>query len=179
MVDDYILGLEVSNGKIGYAGINDNNDLIKIPVNRSIGISKSKLAVGFRNFEPGHSAKERRGHRISGRATSRRKMRIRNFKEIFEPEIVKETGDKDFFKRMGESWMSPDDDRKTFKTAAIVKKTEPTYHYFPTAYHMRKWLVETDEKADLRYVCAACQHIIKHPGNFLSKLPPSSYENVH
>ena len=41
------------------------------------------------------------------------------------------------------------------------------YKRFPTIYHLRKWLMETDEKADLRLVYLAMHNIVKHRGNFL------------
>lgn len=41
------------------------------------------------------------------------------------------------------------------------------YKRFPTIYHLRKWLMETDEKADLRLVYLAIHNIVKHRGNFL------------
>lgn len=102
-------------------------------------------------------------------------MRVRYWQKIFEPEIVKETGDDKFFERMENSWMSPLDDRKKILTGAAVKISEDTYKHFPTVYHLRKWLMETSEKADLRYIAMAVHNIIVYPGNFLSKLPPSSY----
>lgn len=175
MVKDYFLGLSVSNGKIGYAAVDHNNDLVRVPANHRLGISKSKLALGLANFEPGQPAQERRVFRTGRRGTSRTKMRVRYWKKIFEPEIVKETGDDEFFERMEKSWMSPLDERKKIPTGAAVKITEDTYKHFPTVYHLRKWLMETNEKADLRYIAMAVHNIIVYPGNFLSKLPPSSY----
>ena len=41
------------------------------------------------------------------------------------------------------------------------------YRRFPTIYHLRKWLMETDEKADLRLLYLAIHNIVKHRGNFL------------
>lgn len=178
MNSDYIFGLDVSNGKLGYAAINGNNDPIRVPANHKLGISKSQLALGARIFEPGQPAVNRRIFRISTRRTGRKKMRIRYWKKIFEPEILKETGDTEFFKRMEESWMSPLDDRKETSTDVAVKITEPTYKAFPTIYHLRKMLMETDEKVDLRYIALAVHNIIKYPGNFLSKVPTSNYENA-
>ena len=41
------------------------------------------------------------------------------------------------------------------------------YERFPTIYHLRAWLMETDEKADLRLIYLAMHNIVKHRGNFL------------
>lgn len=40
---------------------------------------------------------------------------------------------------------------------------------FPTIYHLRKWLMETGEKADIRFVYLALHNIVKHRGNFLQQ----------
>ena len=40
---------------------------------------------------------------------------------------------------------------------------------FPTVYHLRQWLMETDEKADIRLVYLALHNIVKHRGNFLQQ----------
>ena len=41
------------------------------------------------------------------------------------------------------------------------------YKLFPTIYHLRKYLIETDKQVDFRLVYLAIQHIIKYRGNFL------------
>ena len=41
------------------------------------------------------------------------------------------------------------------------------YDRFPTIYHLRAYLMDTDEQADLRLVYLAIHNIVKHRGNFL------------
>ena len=41
------------------------------------------------------------------------------------------------------------------------------YKQFPTIYHLRNYLINTTEKADIRLVYLAIHHIIKYRGNFL------------
>lgn len=41
------------------------------------------------------------------------------------------------------------------------------YKAFPTIYHLRVWLMETEEKADLRLIYLAFHNIVKTRGNFL------------
>lgn len=41
------------------------------------------------------------------------------------------------------------------------------YDRFPTIYHLRAYLTDTDEQADLRLVYLAIHNIVKHRGNFL------------
>ena len=41
------------------------------------------------------------------------------------------------------------------------------YKRFPTIYHLRVWLMTTEEKADLREIYLALHNIVKHRGNFL------------
>ena len=41
------------------------------------------------------------------------------------------------------------------------------YNKFPTIYHLRTWLMKTDEQADIRLIYLAFHNIVKHRGNFL------------
>ena len=43
---------------------------------------------------------------------------------------------------------------------------------FPTIYHLRKWLMETNEQADIRLIYLAFHNIVKHRGNFLRQDNP-------
>ena len=46
--------------------------------------------------------------------------------------------------------------------------TDKDYHkQFPTIYHLRKWLMETEETPDIRLVYLALHHMMKHRGHFL------------
>ena len=46
--------------------------------------------------------------------------------------------------------------------------TDKEYHkQFPTIYHLRKWLMETDETPDIRLIYLALHHMMKHRGHFL------------
>ena len=47
------------------------------------------------------------------------------------------------------------------------------YRNFPTIYHLRARLVESNEKADIRLVYLALHNIVKHRGNFLYQDNPS------
>ena len=45
--------------------------------------------------------------------------------------------------------------------------TDKEYHkQFPTIYHLRKWLMETDETPDIRLIYLALHHMMKHRGHF-------------
>ena len=46
--------------------------------------------------------------------------------------------------------------------------TDQEYHeQFPTIYHLREWLMNTNQVPDIRLVYLALHHMMKHRGHFL------------
>lgn len=46
--------------------------------------------------------------------------------------------------------------------------TDKDYHkQFPSIYHLRKWLMNTEETPDIRLLYLALHHMMKHRGHFL------------
>ena len=92
---------------------------------------------------------------------------------MFAEEISKV--DPGFFLRMKESKYYPEDKRDEdgkcpeLPYALFVDKTytDKEYHKeFPTIYHLRKMLMETDTMPDIRLVYVARHHTMKHRGHF-------------
>lgn len=93
---------------------------------------------------------------------------------IFAEEIEKI--DNGFFLRMKESRYVPEDKRDLdgrcpelpYSLFVDSDYTDKDYYkQFPTIYHLRKWLIDTDDTPDIRLVYLAIHHLMKHRGHFL------------
>lgn len=112
--------------------------------------------------------------RTGRRRLDRRNWRIQILQEIFAEEICKI--DPGFFLRMKESKYYPEDKRDIngncpeLPYALFVDNdfTDKDYHKkFPTIYHLRKMLMNTEDTPDIRLVYLAIHHMLKHRGHFL------------
>lgn len=159
---DYIVGLDIGTNSTGWVVMNKNNDILKL---------RGKTAIGARLFEEGHSAADRREFRATRRRIKRTRRRIRLLEEFFDPYMAEI--DPNFFARMHESILSPRDDRKTHSTILFPTKKQEKEFYkkYPTIYHLRAALINSDEKFDLREIYLAIHHIIRNRGNFLNETP--------
>lgn len=162
---DYFLGLDLGTGSLGWAVTDDNYEIIR---------AHGKALWGVRLFESAQTAEERRGFRTARRRLDRRNWRIRLLQEIFSENIAKV--DSGFYLRMKESKYVPEDKRNmngecpVLPYALFVDEnfTDKDYHIkFPTIYHLRQWLMNTDETPDIRLVYLAFHHMMKHRGHFL------------
>lgn len=174
MEKDYYLGLDLGTGSVGWAVTNENYEIIR---------AHGKALWGVRLFESAKTAEERRSFRTARRRLDRRNWRIELLQSIFAEEINKV--DAGFYLRMKESKYVPEDKQDingkcpSLPYALFVDKdfTDKDYHRaFPTIYHLRQWLMETDETPDIRLVYLAFHHMMKHRGHFL--LPGNSIESI-
>lgn len=165
MGQDYYLGLDMGTGSLGWAVTDEQYQVIR---------KHGKSLWGVRLFESADTAEERRLHRTARRNLDRRGWRIQVLQELFAEEISKV--DPGFYLRMKESKYYPEDkrdmqgNRPDLPYAMFVddKYTDKEYHeQFPTIYHLRKMLMETDEMPDIRLVYLALHHMMKHRGHFL------------
>lgn len=165
MGKDYYLGLDMGTGTLGWAVTDDNYEILR---------KHGKALWGVRLFETANTAEERRMFRTSRRRLERRNWRIRILQEIFAEEISKV--DSGFYLRMKESKYYPEDKRQAdgncpdLPYALFVDSdfTDKEYHkQFPTIYHLRKYLMETEKTPDIRLVYLAFHHMMKHRGHFL------------
>lgn len=169
MVKEYSIGLDIGTNSVGWCVIDNNNDLIKKKMLIKGHSDKKHIKKNFwgvRLFEAGHTAEETRVKRITRRRYLRRRKRIDYLKEIFASPIVQI--DKHFFDRLDETFLVLDD--KTYQPYPVfgTQELDKEHHKkYPTIYHLRKELADSDKKADLRLVYLACSHIIKYRGHFL------------
>ena len=165
MTNDYYVGLDLGGGSVGWAVTDSDYHILR---------SHGKALWGVRLFDTAKTAEERRGFRTSRRRLQRRNWRLNLLQQIFADEINKI--DDGFFHRLKESRYMPEDKRNSdgsipeLPYALFIDKsyTDKDYHrQFPTIYHLRKWLMETDTIPDIRLVYLAFHHMLKHRGHFL------------
>lgn len=160
--DEYNIGLDMGTNSIGWA-VTD-----KIG---SISHFKGKPTLGSRLFDAAQTAAEARVHRGQRRRYVRRRWRLDLLQSLFQDEINKI--DPEFFYRLRQSRLLAEDREKghvdyrwPIFNGSDFNEVD-YYKRFPTIYHLRKWLMETNDKADIRLIYLAAHNIVKHRGNFL------------
>ena len=156
---DYYLGLDIGTDSVGWAVTDEKYNVLQF---------NGKATWGIHLFDGGNTAEDRRAYRCARRRLERRKQRIALLRELFDSEICKV--DQSFFNRMDESNLHPDD--RTAKQESVLfcdaDFTDKIFHKkYPTIYHLRKDLMDTVSKPDIRLLYIAIHHIIKHRGHFL------------
>lgn len=163
MDKDYFLGIDIGTNSIGFAVTDINYNLIK---------KGSKSFWGVRLFEEVSTANERRNYRSNRRRLQRKKQRIEFLQSIFKNEIYKI--DDSFFERLEESKYKKEDriSKKGYKYLLFNDKNFNDKDYYKrermeTISHLKKALIESDEKFDIRLIYLAIHNIIKNRGHFL------------
>ena len=164
-MQDYYLGLDMGTGSLGWAVTDEKYNIIR---------THGKSMWGVRLFESANTAEERRMFRTTRRRLDRRNWRLELLQEIFAEEINRV--DPGFYRRMKESKYVPEDKRDEIGNCPDLpyalfvdpNYTDKDYHkQFPTIYHLRRWLMNTDEIPDIRLIYLALHHMMKHRGHFL------------
>ena len=166
---NYSIGLDIGTNSVGWAVITDDYKVpskkMKVLGNTDKHFIKKNL-IGTLLFDEGTTAEDRRLKRTARRRYTRRKNRLRYLQEIFSEEMSKV--DSSFFHRLDDSFLAPEDKRESKYPIFATLQEEKEYHkQFPTIYHLRKKLAESNEKADLRLIYLALAHMIKYRGHFL------------
>lgn len=165
MGQEYYLGLDLGTASTGWAITDPEYHVLR---------KHGKALWGVRLFESASTAEERRMFRTGRRRLDRRNWRIQILQEIFAEEICKI--DPGFFLRMKESKYYPEDKRDINGNCPELPYvlfvdndfTDKDYHKkFPTIYHLRKMLMNTEDTPDIRLVYLAIHHMLKHRGHFL------------
>lgn len=155
----YNIGLDIGTNSVGWAVTDENAHLMKY---------KGKNMWGVRLFEKGETAATRRTYRSTRRRLTRRKQRLNQLQEIFAPEILKV--DENFFIRLKESFLHIEDSSTLSPSILFDDRnySDKDYHNeYPTIYHLRKDLMDSNEKRDIRLIYLTLHHILKYRGNFL------------
>lgn len=176
----YSIGLDIGTNSVGWAVITDDYKVpskkMKVEGNTDKKYIKKNL-LGALLFEGGETAKETRTKRGQRRRYTRRRNRLLYLQEIFKSEMDKV--DPNFFMRLEESFLWAEDKQGSKHPIFGTVKEEVEYHEaFPTIYHLRKELADSDAKADIRLVYLALAHIIKYRGHFLFEKVDSKNANL-
>ncbi len=128
---------------------------------------------GSRIFKEAQTAEKRRGFRGTRRRIDRRRERINMLQSLIIEDMEKQYPN--FFPMLRETSFDYEDKNisekilgKKYNLFSDEKETDIDYYQkFKTIYHLRKHLINTNEKVDIRLVYLAMHHIIKYRGNFL------------
>lgn len=157
---EYFLGLDLGTNSVGWAVTDERYKLQRF---------NKKDMWGSRLFEEAKTANDRRVHRSNRRRLDRHKKRIGLLQELFAEEIFKV--DPTFFMRLKESKFHLEDKDGINSKFTLFDDENFTdkeyYEKYPTIYHLRKDLMESEEKKDIRLIYLAIHHIIKNRGHFL------------
>ncbi len=157
---DYSVGLDIGTGSVGWAVVDENGELYKF---------KGKNTWGSRLFESASTAAETRTARTLRRRYGRRYRRIQDLRAFMLPDIAKV--DPEFFCRLNQSDLWEED--RDFAGKSVLFSLEGPdadksyYKRFPTIYHLREYLVNSNQQEDIRLVYLALHHMMKYRGHFL------------
>ena len=156
------LGLDMGVASVGWAVTDEKYNLIR---------KKGKDLWGVHLFSEAESSAERRSYRVNRRRRQREKNRLRLLRMYFADEINRI--DRGFFMRLDESKLLLEDrsdfNRQKFSLFAGTDYTDKEYYEdYPTIFHLRKELLESDKPHDVRLVYLALLNMFKHRGHFLN-----------
>ena len=167
---NYSIGLDLGSGSVGWAVVDEDGKLYHV---------KGKPTWGSRLFPDADTAAATRVHRGQRRRYERRRQRIDYLQTFFMPEMEKV--DPEFFIRLRQSRLWQENRNPNFDTTYRwpLFNGEPFteveyYDSYPTIYHLRRHLMSSDEKVDIRLIYLALHNIVKYRGNFLHEDEGSS-----
>lgn len=152
-IQDYCVGLDIGTNSVGWAAIDGEYNLLRL---------KNKDAWGAFLFEPAQTAKNTRIFRGQRRRYERRKERIRLLQELLY--LMVAAKDEGFFARLKESSLRMGEgDYFRLNRYNLFDGEYTDRDYFRgkntrTIYHLRKYLMTTEDKADERLIYLAIHH---------------------
>lgn len=162
----YSVGLDLGTASVGWAVTDlETGELLHF---------KGKPTWGSRLFPSAETAATTRQKRSQRRRYVRRRQRIEYLQSFFL-DSMREI-DPEFFVRLNQSRLYPEDRNAAYSTEYLwplfneTDFTEPEYYKrFPTIWHLRKHLMESSGREDIRLVYLALHNIVKYRGNFLQE----------
>lgn len=166
----YNIGLDIGTGSVGWCLTDNNGHLLKINRKGDNGKTHRNSAWGVRLFASADTAAACRIKRSARRRYNRRRARIIELRKIMSDMIM--PVDPNFYARLDEAFLWNEDKSDKAKAPFLLfndKKLYDIKYYtdYPTIYHLRKYLLETKEKADPRFIYLALHHMMKYRGHFL------------
>lgn len=166
----YNIGLDIGTGSVGWCLTDNNGHLLKINRKGDNGKTYRNSAWGVRLFASADTAADCRIKRSTRRRYNRRRTRIIELRKIMSDMIM--PIDPNFYARLDEAFLWNEDKSDKAKAPFLLFNDKELYdikYYkkYPTIYHLRKYLLETKEKADPRFIYLALHHMMKYRGHFL------------
>lgn len=153
----YSIGLDIGTTSIGWVCMDENYQILKY---------NNRQAFGVHEFEAAEVAEGRRLKRGMRRRYNRRKKRIQLLQSLFEPYLE----NPNFFIPFSSQHKWRNDNQFENRTLSqVLRSLRMNPSTYPTIFHLRKALVETSEKADLRIVYLAVHNLVKFRGHFLQE----------
>lgn len=169
MEKDYSIGLDIGTNSVGWAVVRDDYTVVRKKMKVFGDTDRQYIKKNFMGsllFDEGETAKDRRLKRTQRRRYERRRYRLKELQEIFAPAMSKL--DENFFHRLNESFLIPIDKKYAPYFIFGNLEMERDYHKkYPTIYHLRQELADSNKQADLRLVYLSLAHILKYRGHFL------------
>lgn len=167
-ISSYNVGLDIGTGSVGWAVTDENGNLCHF---------KNRPTWGSRIFPSANTAAETRLKRGQRRRYDRRRQRLDLLQSLFDEEMEKV--DPEFFIRLRQSKLRVEDREEGhreyrypfFNSSDFTERMY--YQSYPTIYHLRKHLTESNQQEDLRLIYLAFHNIVKTRGNFLYQDTPS------
>lgn len=156
-----LLGLDIGTNSVGWCVTDEDYQIIK---------KQGKSLWGVRMFDEASDASGRRAFRTNRRRLHRRNERLSLLKDIFSEPMSHLDGS--FFYRLENAMFHDDDKTEPFKYTLFndLDFNDSTYYKkYPTIYHLRHHLINSDQKEDLRLIYLALHHMIKYRGHFLNE----------
>lgn len=166
----YNIGLDIGTGSVGWCLTDNNGHLLKINWKGDNGKTYRNSAWGVRLFASADTAADCRIKRSTRRRYNRRRTRVIELRKIMSEMIM--PVDPNFYARLDEAFLWNEDKSDKAKAPFLLFNDKELYdikYYkkYPTIYHLRKYLLETKEKADPRFIYLALHHMMKYRGHFL------------
>lgn len=166
----YNIGLDIGTGSVGWCLTDNNGHLLKINRKGDNGKTYRNSACGVRLFASADTAADCRIKRSTRRRYNRRRTRVIELRKIMSEMIM--PVDPNFYARLDEAFLWNEDKSDKAKAPFLLFNDKELYdikYYkkYPTIYHLRKYLLETKEKADPRFIYLALHHMMKYRGHFL------------
>ena len=166
----YNIGLDIGTGSVGWCLTDNNGHLLKINRKGDNGKTYRNSAWGVRLFASADTAADCRIKRSTRRRYNRRRTRVIELRKIMLEMIM--PVDPNFYARLDEAFLWNEDKSDKAKAPFLLFNDKELYdikYYkkYPTIYHLRKYLLETKEKADPRFIYLALHHMMKYRGHFL------------
>lgn len=150
----YSIGLDIGTTSVGWACVNENNELLQY---------LNKCAFGVREFEAAQTAETTRQKRQMRRRYNRRKKRIQLLQELFIDYVPKNF----FVEKTNQHFWKNENQFENRALSQVLKQLRINLKEIPTIYHLRKSLIE-GPKQDIRLIYLAIHNLTKYRGHFLN-----------